>query len=1347
MDLATVSSFDVRYVIAISGVIVALVAIVVMVRLLARQRRSLTNYERLLRFYSLTSRVHQMFISISNDETLLQGICSAATENTGVVLAWISRPGPSGDFYLLAAAGEAIDYLDDIRISSDPDSPHGNGPTARCWREARPILANFKDDARLLPWREHALEFGIGSSANFPIFRDGEPWAVITFYTSSMEKFDSVLTTLLEELCDEISRGLDRLELRRRELVANEFNGTLLESLTVGVNVTRYPERIMERVNRALIQIAGVEDESELVGTSTVVRYADPVSADRVLHLAGEILAVGSGTAREVPFFRKDGALIYLDISGKRLTTADGVERIVWTQIDVTERIEQKRAIEELSVMRDALLSNTVAAIDLVRYPERVVIDANQSCLELLGYEDSTEIVGRSTMQIYSVSEESERMALLAESVLRVGSGSLSNMRIRRKNGEIIYVDMHGRRVEGGDPDHPVIVWTSIEVTKQFHLEEELRRQANFDPLTDLPNRRAIKFHLDAALARGRRSRRSVVVGVIDLDYFKPVNETYGHSVGDELLKKVAQRLRYSLRPTDFAGRIGGDEFVVVLEDVDGGNLVRNLDEIFARLHSVCDAPFDVSGARGIEIGMTMGVAVVTDIESDSEACLRRADLALFRAKRRRDTGGNWWEIAGETVDSAVGDRETESFDGVKEREVLVEIAQWISGNCEVYEAGFYRDLEDVSDIYSGNSEFSEVFRQFISKQFFEFFKFMFDPEIDFEIVLMRCREEGEASGLIGLNASWISQVASALRHRLIEGLEIDLPISVDRYTVLETITTRVERALNEHLNSMSQVVRKYESTVGRPFPENYEVWSELAKEEIDMVGLLPGIKGAELLYPEVGGRFVPLASSGDRARDLDCLLNGDGFDPLIPSEGLSSGVIDDAWRSVSIVRVDDFKVDPRCDAWRRDLGEDWCASMLAIPISREGSVDFVLLIQGSFPSQFASGWMNAFASALRSRWERLVLAPKRNLTRRSLSDAVKMRSLISSGAFEMYMQPIVDLRSGRLAKVEALARIETTEWGVVSPGVFLPILREGELDLLFRHGLNKSLESLREWDSMGLFVDLTINISPLTIAKKEVVDWIVEALDLYEVSPSRLTLELVETEDLGTESTYEIITTLVGKGIHLAIDDLGSGYSSLMRLASLPFDVIKVDQSIVRHANQDPFTTLSLVHTLTQIGQDLKRRVVVEGLENRSIIEAVTILGARYGQGYGIAVPMKASAVVSWASGQWMPPTPNRVTSDLSALAWHLAFMYGEVGYELSPLTSCPVTAYLYDIAFGDDEAFALHALAHEDGGVNERRESGRPFVDWIVRRIESSVIPDARTSQATESTPSTYSYGVGYG
>ena len=1339
-----VSSFDVRDVFAVAGVITALVAITVMMRLLARQRRSLVNYERLFRFYSLTSRVHQMFMSISDDQTLLQSICKAATEDTEVVLAWISRPDDDGWFRLVAAAGDSIHYLDGIEISTDPKSPFGKGPTARCWREQRPILASFKEDPRLLPWRAHALEFGIGSSANFPIFRNGEPWAVITFYTSSVEKFDPVLTTLLEELCDEISRGLDRLELRKRELAANEFNGTLLESLTVGVTVIRYPERIMERVNRALIQITGVEDESELVGTSPTLRYADHATSERILQLANKILTDGSGTLRNVPFLRKDGSLIYVDTSGKRLVGSDGIERIVWTQIDVTERIEQQRAIDELSVMRDALLANTVAGIDLVQYPERVVIDANQSFLELLGYDDPKEIIGRSTMHIYSVSEENERMALLAESVLRIGSGSISNLRIRRKNGEIIYVDMHGRRVGGGDPEHPVIVWTSIEVTKQFQLEEELRRQANFDPLTDLPNRRAIKFHLDSALARGRRSRRSVVVGVVDLDYFKPVNETYGHSVGDELLRKFSQRLRDSLRSTDFAGRIGGDEFVVILEDVEGGNLVRNLGEIFAKLHSVCEVPFDLTGARGVQIGMTMGVAVVGDNESDSESCLRRADLALFRAKRRRDSGGSWWELEADFSSSDADARFSESFDGSNEN-LISAIATWITNNAETFEAGFYRDLEELSDVYSGISNLPEGFRQFVSQQFFEFFRYMFNPEISFELVLSKCGDDGEASGLIGLNASWISQVASALRHRLIEGLEADLPVSVDRYSVLEAVTTRVERALSEHLSAMSQVVRKYESAVGRPFPDSYEVWSDLAKEEIDLVGSLPGILGAELLYPEVGGRFVPLASSGDRSRDLDCLLNGEDIDPLVPAEGLSSGIIEEAWRSYSVIRVDDFKDDPRCDLWRRDLGDDWCASMLAIPISREGNVDFVLVIQGSFPSQFASGWMNAFAAALRSRWERLVLAPKRNLTKRSLSDAKRMRSMISSGDFDMYMQPIVDLRSGRLAKVEALARIETTEWGLVSPGVFLPILREAELDLLFRHGLNKSLKALRDWDSLGLFVDLTINISPLTIAKKESVDWIVEALDSHEVNSSRLTLELVETEDLGTESTYEIVTTLVGKGIHLAIDDLGSGYSSLMRLASLPFDVIKVDQSIVRHANQDPFTTLSLVHTLTQIGQDLKRGVVVEGLENRSIIEAVRILGARFGQGYGIAVPMKASAIPTWAKGSWTPPTPNRVTSDLSALAWHLAYMYGEVSYELSSLTTCPVTTYLYDVAFGDEEVFALHASAHEDGGVNERRESGRPFIDWIVGRIESAVVEETKTLQISE--PSTVGYGVGFG
>ncbi len=114
--------------------------------------------------------------------------------------------------------------------------------------------------------------------------------------------------------------------------------------------------------------------------------YRDDETYAQVGAFAQQVLREGHGTLREVPYRRLDGRTIYIDLSGQRVNGPDGVERIVWTQVDVTERYVSEQTIRKLSAARETLLANTTAGIDLVRYPERVFVEVNQGFLDILGY-------------------------------------------------------------------------------------------------------------------------------------------------------------------------------------------------------------------------------------------------------------------------------------------------------------------------------------------------------------------------------------------------------------------------------------------------------------------------------------------------------------------------------------------------------------------------------------------------------------------------------------------------------------------------------------------------------------------------------------------------------------------------------------------------------------------------------------------------------------------------------------------------------------------------------------------------------------------------------------------------
>jgi len=168
------------------------------------------------------------------------------------------------------------------------------------------------------------------------------------------------------------------------------------------------------------------------------------------------------------------------------------------------------------------------------------------------------------------------------------------------------------------------------EITEQKAAEARLDRMAYFDALTGLPNRVQVHDRLREAMARADRAQTLLAVMFLDLDRFKEINDNLGHAAGDEALKEAARRLRSCLRSTDGVGRLGGDEFIVLLEDV------RQVDEISGVARKIVEAfaePAAVAG-RELPLSTSIGITIYPLDDRDAESLLKNADIAMYRAKR-----------------------------------------------------------------------------------------------------------------------------------------------------------------------------------------------------------------------------------------------------------------------------------------------------------------------------------------------------------------------------------------------------------------------------------------------------------------------------------------------------------------------------------------------------------------------------------------------------------------------------------------------------------------------------------------------------------------------------------------
>lgn len=180
----------------------------------------------------------------------------------------------------------------------------------------------------------------------------------------------------------------------------------------------------------------------------------------------------------------------------------------------------------------------------------------------------------------------------------------------------------------------------SLEMTYlRSQAEETIERKALYDDLTGLPNRRLLQDRLGQAIARANRNNTQSAVLFLDLDFFKRVNDSLGHSAGDQLLGEVARRLSKFLRDSDTAARLGGDEFVALLSDIEGGtnevvSVVRRRGE---ELRKAIEEPIDIQGNQ-VHITVSIGVSLLPDDTSNVDDLLKHADTAMYRAK---DDGRN----------------------------------------------------------------------------------------------------------------------------------------------------------------------------------------------------------------------------------------------------------------------------------------------------------------------------------------------------------------------------------------------------------------------------------------------------------------------------------------------------------------------------------------------------------------------------------------------------------------------------------------------------------------------------------------------------------------------------------
>ena len=909
--------------------------------------------ERLAAVNALHARANVILTTVDDEKRLLKDLCDLAITQSGVALSWIGQPDPHGEIEFLAASG-ATDFLREARISVRSGLPNGQGPTGRAFREGRAIFdASFSHPPGPAPWKERARRYGLESLAVLPVFHKGRLWGLFALYYGERQEFETPIRSVLEELAQSVSRGLDRLDLRSIERRTSALNAAILEASSLGIILTkgsfvRFANSRMEELlhrsgpfeGREILEILG--DPGEPPGLEE--RILVPSRHHERLTLEIPIDLPESGEPR------------WLEMSGVPFKQ-EGFDTL-WTLSDITLR---KKAREGEILLARALVAVHEGVI--ITDSQRRIIYTNEAFTTITGYRHD-EVVGRDCRFLQGERSDRETVDEIRRA-LDSGQNFRGQILNYRKDGSTFWnlLTLSPVRNPEGTITHFVGVQNDItEFRDLLEKNSRLTFSAQHDPLTGLLNRAALDDHLLRLVARKNRQGGGFIVGILDLDDFKPVNDTFGHAAGDTLLQELARRLSETIRSHDFIARLGGDEFALVIEDIVNPN-APEFHAFLERLRQTVETPFEVLPGRVTHMGLSLGIAFYPSDALDPETLLREADRALCHIKEKKLAREKWWHLAGDP-DDGPSSRETDPYDVVA-KALLEKYAESIDPAIERFVEAFYGKLDSLPESRAILEPLGEDGRRTLALRQCEHLRFLLSPRTEREAILSRAKIVGQIHCLSGVSNSLLIAGMNLYRKILSSQVHRGLVPDRDRIKILSIADHRIEDHIRTELEAEIATIGRYmEATLAELPPDP----SHEACPELDLLQTLPGILGVFYLsLPAHSQGGIILAASG---------LQGEILAPLLEEAYTRKTLLE-----ISTVRTRSLQ-DPRLPGSFGRLTQSNVRTLLEIPVGSSnentrtasgssGSYDKWLMLAGDHVNQFNSPWARQFAQGLKQRIEK----------------------------------------------------------------------------------------------------------------------------------------------------------------------------------------------------------------------------------------------------------------------------------------------------------------------------------------------------------------------------------------
>ena len=636
------------------------------------------------RALQMLSRCNHVVVHAGREPDLIDEICRIAVEIGGYRMAWVgyAEEDQAHTISIAAHAGNAADVacLRKLPLSWAEEDAAGRGPAGLAIRSGNPVMVeDMAQDLRFAPWTAAQAACGHGGAIYLPLKDGAHAFGLLSLYSKDLAEGDADEVRLLQELADNLAFGINTIRVRLEQ----EKIQAAVTKVAASVS-TATGERFFEQLATTMAEAVGADGgfvarllPGSPLRARTVIAVVDGVRVPDFDYIVGSspcelalenehyVVPIEVGHLFPNSPAAALGAQAY---GGWQLHASDGkpigLAFVIFRRpmprsdfITSALRIFAVRAAAELERQEsDANLRTHASLLDkaqdaiIVRSIDDRVLFWNKSAERMYGWARE-EALGRKLQDL--LHDDLNVFALSKSATLDTGHWNGEATRLCR-DGSLLTVQV-GLSLITNDAGQPeALLSIDTDITQRKAAEREIERLAFYDPTTGLPNRMLLLDRLQHALSISGRSGVTGALLFIDLDNFKAINDTLGHDMGDQLLQQVARRLRGCVYEIDTVARFGGDEFVVLVE-----NLSRQRHDAATQARQICEKILRAFGAPILldkfvrHSTASIGVTLFDSQQCSASELLKQADLAMYEVKAAGRNGARFFDPEMQTVVTA----------------------------------------------------------------------------------------------------------------------------------------------------------------------------------------------------------------------------------------------------------------------------------------------------------------------------------------------------------------------------------------------------------------------------------------------------------------------------------------------------------------------------------------------------------------------------------------------------------------------------------------------------------------------------------------------------------------------